>query len=235
MNHSLLLFDIDATLLKSGGAGMRAMMRVNEEIFAGQLRWDGVEAAGNLDPLIWAAAAQASGLLGDTAHHQQFHDAYIERLAIELEASAAARQLELLPGVIGLLGVLRDREQQRNDLVLGLLTGNYTRAVPIKLAAVGIDPAWFSITAFGDEAADRPGLVELALQRYEQRFGRAAVKNRVIVIGDTPKDVQCARAHGCIAFGVATGRYSLETLREAGADYAVRDLADAAPLLRLLD
>lgn len=233
MNHCLLLFDVDATLLKTGGAGMRAMMHVNETLFEGRMVWDGIQAGGNLDPLIFNAAASAGGLSTDHDIHRRFHDAYLNRLVFELDTNRHA--IELLPGVMELLETLRKREAESCDVVLGLLTGNYTGAVPIKLGSVGIDPDWFSITAFGDQGPDRPALVELALRRYEAAFGRAAVRNRVIVIGDTPRDVQCAKAHGCVSFGVATGSFTQEQLLEAGADYTVENLADAKALLQLLE
>ncbi len=228
-----MLFDVDATLLKSGGAGMRAMKHVNDALFDGRMVWDAIDPGGNLDPLIFLEAASAGGLPTDDNYHSRFRDAYVERLAIEINVNRHA--VELLPGVMDLLEHLRDREATRSDIVLGLLTGNYTQAVPIKLGAVGINPQWFQITAFGDEGPDRPALVEIALQKYERRFGKAAVAQRVIVIGDTPRDVHCAKAHGCTAFGVATGRFSRAELEGAGADYTAENLADASPLLNILE
>jgi phosphoglycolate phosphatase len=230
---NLLLWDIDGTLLRTGGAGMRAMYRVADRLFGAGWNWEGVNPSGNLDPLIFAQAAALNRLDDDPSHHQSFHDHYIEALREELELTRAA--VRVMPGVVEAIDLLHRRAQARGDVVQGLLTGNYTRAVPLKLAVAGIDPAWFPITAFGDEGKCRADLVALALRKFETRFGRPADPRRVIVIGDTPKDVECAHAHGCVALAVATGGYSVEVLRGSGADVAVEDLADPGPLLELIE
>jgi phosphoglycolate phosphatase-like HAD superfamily hydrolase len=120
-------------------------------------------------------------------------------------------------------------------VVLGLLTGNYAHAVPLKLAAAGIDPGWFPVGAFGDEAESRPALVELARERYRRRHGAEVAPGRVVLVGDTPRDVHAALANGALAFAVATGKYSVEELLTSGAHRAVKDLSDPAPLLRLIE
>lgn len=232
MTRHLLLFDVDATLLKTGNAGLRAMAAAAAHLFGEAFTWEGVVASGHLDPLIFAEAAAINGLDDDPHHHQAFHDHYLQKLPEELEHSKD--QILVLPGVLSLLDALRQRSQQRADVVLGLLTGNYTKAVPIKLGAAGLDPTWFDITAFGDEGKSRPDLVELAMRKYAKRFGEPIESKRVIVIGDTPRDVNCAKAHNCVSVAVATGRYSTEQLREAGADVVLDDLSDAGALLAML-
>ena len=97
-----------------------------------------------------------------------------------------------------------------------------------------MDPAWFPIHAFGDEAPDRPAMVRLALDRYAERAGCPIAPEHVIVIGDTPNDVSCAHANGCLCLAVATGLYSVEDLRQAGGDVVVPDLADPHPLQAML-
>lgn len=233
MQRTLLLFDVDGTMLKTGGAGLRAMAKVGCELFGDAFCWDGIEAGGSLDPIIFAEAAANNSLADAHLHHERFRDSYLLKLGEELERNA--EHVRAMPGIVECLTELRERERQRNDIVLGLLTGNYTAAIPIKFRAIGVDPTWFTITAFGDEAASRPDLVELAMRRYTQRFGEPANPRRVIVIGDTPRDVACAKAHGCIAFAIATGSHGVEELQACGADYAIADLADPGPLYRLLD
>lgn len=228
MTKTLLLFDVDGTLLKTGGAGMRAMRVVAQRLFGEGFRWEGIEVSGHLDPLIFAELAVINGLDDDPTHHQQFRDHYLEQLAFELATDGA--DVRALGGVHDTLAVLRERADREGDVALGLLTGNYTRAVPIKLGAVGIDPAWFEVTAFGDEANNRAGLVELAMAKHASVTGRDTNPDRVIVIGDTPRDVTCAHTHGCVAFAVATGPYSVDQLRQAGADVVVADLTDPTPL-----
>jgi phosphoglycolate phosphatase-like HAD superfamily hydrolase len=225
----LLLFDVDGTLLLTGGAGMRAMRRVAEALFGGGFRWDGIEVSGHLDPLIFAEAAALNGLDVDSEHHEEFRTRYLDALREELERGRAG--IRVMPGVHETLALLRERP----DVTLGLLTGNYAEAIPVKLAAIGVDPGWFSISAFGDEGESRPALVLLALAKYSRLLGRPADPRRVIVIGDTPRDVHCAHANRCIAFGVATGSYSVADLRAAGADEAVTDLSDPTPLVALVE
>ena len=119
-------------------------------------------------------------------------------------------------------------------VVLGCLTGNYSSAAPLKLEAAGIDARAFGITAFGDEAATRPELTRLAMDKLERRIRYEADPRRVIVVGDTPRDVEAAHAHGCVCFAVATGPYDRRSLEEAGADHVVDSLADPSPLLDLV-
>jgi len=234
MNTTLVLFDVDGTLLLTGKAGMRAMHWVGSQLFGDRFTWDGVEEAGHLDPLILAEALENNGYdRNHTGHHEAFENSYLSQLQKELNANPEA--VDALPGVHETLALLRQRREARGDVVLGLLTGNYTRAVPIKLGAVGIDPGWFEITAFGDEACTRADLVELAMNKYQTRYGQTIHPRRVIIIGDTPRDIACAKAHGCVAFAVATGRYSTEHLHETGADIVVKDMGDPKVLMAAID
>lgn len=226
--NPLLLFDVDGTLLVTGGAGMRAMRRVAAELFGDQFTWDGIEVSGHLDPLIFSEAASLNGL-DPSLHHEEFRHRYLGALREELERGRGG--VRAMPGVHETLA----RFRARVDVTLGLLTGNYTDAIPIKLGSIGVDPSWFSVSAFGDEADSRPALVALVLEKYSRRLGFAADPRRVIVVGDTPRDVACAHAHGCIAFAVATGPYEVSELRAAGANVVVSDLGDPSPLLELVD
>ena len=228
----LLLFDIDGTLMRSRGAGMRAMATVADRLFGEGFQWEGVIPAGSLDPIIFAEAAALNKLEDIDKHHAMFESHYVNEL--EKELAEHLDQVEVMPGIFDLLDYLHQRSLADRDLILGLLTGNYTRAVPVKLNAAGFDTTWFEITAFGDEAASRPDLVALAMRKFEAAYGVAARPDRVIVIGDTPRDVHCAKAHDCVAFAVSNGGFSMAELEEAGADVVVQDLADPSPLLRLL-
>lgn len=232
MNPALLLFDIDGTLLHTGGAGGKAMRLAAARLFGEQFSFDGINFNGMLDPDIFAQAAQQSGLNNHHQHHEAFRRVYFDQLKTMLERDAA--QVRAMPGIPPLLQTLRQRAHEAGDLVLGLLTGNYAHTAPLKLEAARIDPAWFSVTAFGDEGSTRADLVALAMRKYEARVGRSPDPSRVIVIGDTPRDVACAKAHQCVAFAVATGSYSVAELTAAGADVSVPSLADPQPLVRLL-
>lgn len=236
MDHVLLLFDIDGTLLHTHGVGVDVMKRVGTRMFGDHYSMDGVIFSGNLDPLIYAEAAHHNQVPDHHLHHDQFRDTYVAELATALEAEQKhGRGATLLPGVKPLIDLLDQRQREVGDVMLGLLTGNYTSAVPLKLRAAGLNPDVFHITAFGDEAPNRPGLTALAMNKYQSHTGKSAHGERVIIIGDTPRDVDCAKAHQCTAVAVATGKYTAEQLRQAGADLVLENLLDPAPLLKLID
>ncbi len=225
---------------------MRAMKRVTSRLFGNDFSWEGVTVSGHLDPLIFAELAALNQLDDPGRHHDVFRDQYLQELRAELESVAPAvgpakRSAALpgtgaraLPGVHEALTILRDRRDREGAVTLGLLTGNYTQAVPVKLHAVEVDPSWFEVTAFGDEAATRADLVALAMEKYARIKGQPIEPQRVIVVGDTPRDIHCAHAHGCVAYAVATGAYPYDDLSDAGADVVVEDLSDLSPLLRLI-
>ena len=225
MHDFLILFDVDATLLITGGSGMRSMERAGLDLFGPRLRWDAIEPSGGLDPQLLSQAALQGNMLLEPEHHEAFRTRYVAILEGELKRNAHA--VRAMPGIHEVLALLR----ARTDVVLGLLTGNYREAAFLKLQAVGVDPAWFSVAAFGDEARSRPELVALAMRRYEALFGAPPCRDRVLVIGDTPKDVDAALKNGCVAFGVATGKYGRDELEAAGAHVTVKDLSDPAPLV----
>jgi phosphoglycolate phosphatase len=225
----LVLFDVDGTLLLTGGAGMRAMKRVAAELFGETFRWDGIVVSGHLDPLIFAEAAVLNGIDDHALHHESFRSRYLEELRLELERGRD--RVRIMPGILETLSELR----ASGAATLGLLTGNYAEAIPLKLAAIGVDPRWFEITALGDDAATRRDLAGLAIEKYSRRVGTPIDPSRVIVVGDTPRDVDCAHAHGCFAFAVATGGYDEAALVAAGADVVVRDLGDPTPLLDVVE
>ena len=233
MNTTLLLFDIDGTLLLTGGAGIRAMHAAMNEVVGRELKWNGVQTAGKLDPVIFAEVAATNGIDDVSPIHDQFRDTYISMLGKELQRCKA--DIEIMPGIMQLIDSLRQRQRTSGDVTLGLLTGNYTAAVPVKLNTIGLDKQWFPVTAFGDEAATRPQLGPVALDKYETHTGTPADPARVIVIGDTPNDVNCAAANNFVAFAVATGRFETADLDAAGADVVVEDLSDPQPLIDLID
>ncbi len=230
---ALLLFDIDGTLLLSGGAGMRAMRRAGEAVFGETFVWDGIEPSGMLDTLIYAEAAALNDFHDHASHHDTFHAVYLEQLAAEF--ARPELRVEVMPGVLSLLAKLQKRVEEQGDVVLGVLTGNYAGAAAIKLSSAGIDHDWFTIRAFAEDGPDRRSLVAAAMDQYDRQFGHRPDPRRVMVIGDTPKDVDCAKAHGCVALAVATGIYDMATLQATHADHVVEDLSDPGVVLGLLD
>jgi phosphoglycolate phosphatase-like HAD superfamily hydrolase len=228
----LLLWDIDGTLLLTDGAGMRGMARAGRKLYGDAFSWNGVHASGRLDPVIFEDALTRNGLMPTENMHRTFHDAYIVEL--EAELALVGEKARTMPGIREAIAALRERGVTRRDVAQGLVTGNYRRAAPLKLRACGLDPAWFEINAFGDEGKTRPDLVALAMKRCAERYGAAPDPKNVIVIGDTPFDVDCAHAHGCVAFAVATGLHDSDELRATGADVVVEDLSDPSSLFALL-
>ncbi len=222
-----VLFDLDGTLMLTGGAGVRGMNRAGREVFGDHFTIDGVPLAGGLDPVIFREAASRCGIHDHAPRHDVFRDRYLATLAHELATHPEGTVC--LPGVRALL----DDMQQRNDVWIGMVTGNYRGAAPLKLRAGGIDPELFRIAAFGDEAPTRPDLVGLALQRHAAQTGRSADPREFVVVGDTPRDVDCAHAHDIPCLAVATGIHSVEELMDAGADAVVPNLADHTALWTL--
>ena len=225
MNAKLLLFDIDGTLLLTRGAGRRAMRRAGQQLFGADFRFE-VDTSGKLDTQIYAELAEQNPQYDMAETHAQLRERYVSLLNADLNQNNLAYAL---PGVMGVLETL-----QTFDVTLGLLTGNYGPSAALKLRTVNIDPDLFPITVFGDEATTRPDLPPLALQKYQTLTGKALQPRQVVVIGDTPRDVECAHANGCRAVAVATGRYSAEALRATGADLVLNDLSEPAPLLKFL-
>jgi phosphoglycolate phosphatase-like HAD superfamily hydrolase len=188
-----------------------------------------VSLAGRLDPLIWRDGLALAGLEPDDDLHARFRAAYAEALELRLRTRPTARAL---PGVLDLLERLRGLE----GTTLGLVTGNYAETGAIKLRAAGIDPAWFPVGAWGADGAHRRELPPVAMRRYLAHAGCEIAPERVVVIGDTPADIDCARASGCVAVAVATGpSYTLDELRSHEPDLLLEDLSDTARVLAWLD
>jgi phosphoglycolate phosphatase-like HAD superfamily hydrolase len=221
----LVLFDVDGTLILTRQAGIRAMTDAARRLHGAHFTFDGVEFAGRLDPLIWHDAARANGLDDPAPHHDAFRRAYAEALAERLRRFPTSCAL---PGVLALL----DRLAEVDGLALGLLTGNYPETGAIKLRTAGIDPARFAVAAWGCDGASRRDLPPVAIERFGAATGRRPEPQEVVIIGDTPHDVDCARAHGCIAVAVATGpAHSRAELAGCAPDLLVEDLTDADGLI----
>lgn len=224
----LVLFDIDGTLLHTQGAGMRAMERAGAALYGHGFTFEGISYAGKLDPMIYLEAARLNGVQDGHTRLEAFEKHYCAELRRELRDGPAG--VRALPGIVDLLEAL----EQDPRVALGMVTGNYCRTAPVKMGAVGLTPSLFRFNGFGDEAEDRPALVRLAMHRYTRHTGERIAPRDVIVIGDTPRDVHCAHANGCLCLAVATGRHCVEELQEAGAEVIVEDLSDPAPLWSLI-
>jgi phosphoglycolate phosphatase len=224
----LILFDIDGTLVLTGGAGGRAMTRAFRDVFLVDDAFRGIPMPGRTDPHIVADAMARAGLGPDTALLSSFRERYRERLSEAIVEPGPRKGV--LPGVRPLLEALHARA----DVFLALLTGNYSDAARIKLEYFGLWQ-YFACGAYGEEAPDRNRLVPVALERARACGAHAAALGRVIVVGDTPLDVACAHSAGATAAAVATGGHTTQELAGSGADVVFEDLSDTCRFLTLLD
>jgi phosphoglycolate phosphatase-like HAD superfamily hydrolase len=221
----LILFDIDGTLLLTQGAGIRAMEDAGRELFGEHFTIDGVEFSGRLDVLIWNDLAALNRVPDHHTHHDRFREAYGRHLDARLKRDRAAR---LLPGVKSLVHRLRDDHR----FTLGLLTGNYPETGRLKITSAGLDPAIFTIAAWGCDGPSRRALTPIAIELHGRACGRRMNPEQVVVIGDTPHDVDCAKAHGCRSIAVATGMFNRPALTQAGADLVLDSLEDSESIVR---
>ena len=217
----LVLFDIDGTLLWSDGTGRRAMEGALVTVFgasgAPEYRYDG-----KTDRQIVRELMRGHGHDDDHIddHLDELLELYLTRLERELEEGA--RRPTLCEGVLEVLDAL----EARRDVTLGLLTGNLERGAALKLAAVGIDIGRFRVSAFGSDEEHRPLLPAVAQRRARDLLGLDLRGDRIVIVGDTPADVECGREIGARAVAVATGRYSVEDLAAHAPAALFRDLRD---------
>lgn len=226
MTSTLVLWDIDNTLLYTGGAGMIGMRRAFADLYGIDDSFQRIEFSGRTDTAIFADAAAEHGMTPDAARDDmpRFIDAYVPHLTAALHEVTGA----LKPGVRPLLDALA----ARGDVAQGLGTGNFRRAAEVKVGHFGI-ASYFPgcVGGFGEDSPDRHEVIALAIARL--RNG-AVADGRVVVIGDTPHDVTAAKANGAFALAVATGRDSVETLLASGADVALADLSDVDRVLAII-
>ena len=219
MFSRILLFDIDGTLLLSGRAGYRALTRTFEELFGVPRGFDDIPVAGRTDELILTAAADRAGVAIDAAARARFHRRYCELFADEIHFPGPRKGL--MPGVSRLLDALAGNDAVR----CGLVTGNFARPARIKLEHFDLW-RYFGFGAYGDDAPVRDALVPIAVERARRVRVEVRRPGDVVVIGDTPLDVQCAAAAGARCVAVATGSYDEPALREAGAHDVLPDFSD---------
>ena len=217
MQPTILLFDIDGTLLSAGGAGRRAVVRIFGDRFARPEVFDDVRFHGMTDRAIIRAGLECLHLPADEDAIDALCAAYLAALAIEIPRSEGFR---VLPGVAALLEGLAGRAQ----LAVGLGTGNLREGARIKLEHAGLFHH-FAFGGFGCDAEDRAALLSVGAQRGARHLGMAPDACRLVVIGDTPKDVAAARAIGAASLAVATSGFTTAELMAAGATWAFADLA----------
>ena len=224
----LVLFDIDGTLLWPNGAGALAMRLALDEVYGTAGALGQISMAGMTDRAIVGQALSGDGLSRDEiqAGWEYFG------LALARHMAMTVVECDVYPclGVLALLDAL----SARDDVLLGLVTGNLESTAPIKLRAAGIDPRLFCAGGYGSDDGDRDKLPAIAAQRAEALTGRPFTGRDIVVVGDTPADVACGRAVGARTVAVATGSPPLEALQAAAPDHLFRDLSNLASVLKVI-
>ena len=226
--RKLVLFDIDGTLVLTGGAGLRAMNRACEETVGHAEGLAGIPLAGRTDRTILSDVVRRVGRELDGNLLAQLRERYLSHLAEEIEHRGQGVK-GVMPGVRDLLDMLSERD----DVFVGLLTGNFEAGAKIKLEHFDLW-RYFRCGAFADDSADRNALVPFALDRARGCGLPDLGAEHILVVGDTPHDVACARAVGAVAVGVATGGFTVHQLKETGADVVFEDLSNQGEFLKLL-
>ncbi len=220
----LVLFDIDGTLLYTGGCGRAATRLALVDVFGTVGKVDHVNFAGKTD---WQIILESVG--GEISHEEIAAriDHYNDTVARCLNSIIHQFPIRACEGAIEVVHTLA----QNPDVVIGLVTGNMSSLVPVKLRAAGFDPVDFKIGAFGSEGWERPMLPPLALERARAYAGVDFAPDQVVIIGDTPGDVACAASIQARTIAVATGPYTVEQLTACQPDYVFPSMADYEQVL----
>jgi phosphoglycolate phosphatase-like HAD superfamily hydrolase len=218
VQRRVVLFDVDGTLIDTGGAGGRSWSHAFREAFGvdGDIRK--FSEVSMTDPVV--ARETFEGTMGrepTTDEVIRLMMRYVLRLPVEVQESPGYR---VMPGVHDLLERLVEA-----DTLLGLVTGNIEGAAHIKISRAHLG-RFFLFGGYGSDSSVRSDLTRAAIGRAEALSGHAIDPTEVIVVGDTPRDIEAAHGAGTIAVGVATGEYSVDHLREAGAEHVLRSFAD---------
>jgi len=223
----LLLFDIDGTLLLTNGAGTRAANRAFENIYGITEAMTRIDAAGKTDPIILQEIFM-NELNRDFSHEeaQELYKLYIPFLEEETDNS----ETTVMPGIPELLESLSSRE----DMVLGVATGNIEQGAWIKLRSAGLD-GHFKFGGFGSDSHSRERLILKAKDRAKDHIDHNTDIQKTFVIGDTPFDINHGRAAGAVTVGVATGSYSREQLEEHDPDHIFDDLKNLDMVLEIFE
>lgn len=225
----IVLFDIDGTLLLSGGAGRVAMEAALRATFGtagpSDYRYDG-----KTDRLIVRETMRLEGFDDDVIDARMVEVLDVYLLGLRTALTDGSRRAYTLPGIRPLV----DAVHAADDLVLGVLTGNLVDGAEAKLRAVALDHARFRVGAYGSDHEDRPMLPPIARDRASALLGRDVPGDRLVIIGDTPADVQCGRGIGARAIAVATGGFTVDELAAHDPSATFADLADTSRVLEAI-
>lgn len=220
-----ILFDIDGTLIDSGGAGVRALNSAFTELFSVSDAFRTISMAGKTDLQILAEGLELHNIKSSNGVVPEFFESYSNHL----RKTIGATEGHVKTGIREALDEIKKSE----NFMLGLLTGNIEKGAMIKLGAYDLT-GYFKIGAYGDDDADRNKLLPIAREKLRKSRALDIDYRNCIVIGDTPRDVACTKPYGAYSIGVATGPYSHRHLEEAGADVVFCDLSDTIGFMNIL-
>lgn len=225
LKTKLILFDIDGTLITSGGAGERSLRLAVKDRLGADDDLKGIEIAGRTDTGIARQLFAKHGVEATPENLGAFFDRYLHHLSTEL----ARGKGNLLPGILELLNALRTRPH----VAVALLTGNLSRGARIKLTHYGI---WefFEFGAYADDSADRNRLGGFARARALEKHGVEFSPENIYVLGDTPHDIDCGRAFGAKTVAIATGNFTREQLASHAPDFLFGDLSNVDEVIAKL-
>ncbi len=217
-----ILFDIDGTLIVTGGAGAASWRLAFDELYGIPADIGKFTDAGMTDPDVGRKTFEA--VLNRKPERKEFSRLLERRLRYLHTTVAESTHYRVLPGVEELLPKLIE-----GGYLLGLVTGNVEAAAHIKLHRAQLN-RFFSFGGYGSDSTDRGELTKIALKRATLVCGEPVTAAQAIVVGDTPHDVEGAHAAGIACVGVGSDKFTVDQLRKAGADYAISSLADGLPL-----
>ena len=216
-----VLFDVDGCLISSGGAGTKAWRFAFDRLHGIPADIGQFTEGGMTDPTVGRLTfVRVIGREPTDREMARLLAAYLDRLGAEIEQSPGYR---VMPGVASLLPRLID-----DGVLLGIVSGALEAAAHIKLARGGLN-RFFCFGGYGSDSSDRSELTRVAIERAGRIHGHPLDAARLLVVGDTPRDIDAAHAAGAIAVGVATGKYSVAALRSAGADHVLSTLEEPLP------
>ena len=226
----ILLFDVDLTLVATGGAGVRALDRAIGGVLGLQEAMTGIAPHGKTDPFIVREVLEANDLT-DSIDVQSVIAEILNQYLIFLQAEVTRSEgYCILPGILELLTEIHSRP----DIRLGLATGNLERGARIKLEPGGLNP-YFTFGGYGSDAEERVEVVRKAAEQGNRDPAGAVPPSDIFVIGDTPRDIEAGKGAGFQTVGVATGSYTVADLEAAGADLVIQDFtAGRAQFLRAI-
>jgi len=223
----LLLFDIDGTLISSGGAATKAVNRAFEKIYGVRNAMEGIRADGKTDPLI--LREMFNSVFKRDSSEGEADNIYREYIGFLSEELVNAKNFTVMIGIPELLSFF----SERSDIKLGIATGNIEQGAWIKLRHSGLD-SYFNFGAFGSDSEQREMIIRIAIERGERLYNERKGYEKVIVIGDTPQDIIHGRLAGAEVLAVSTGSYSKVELEYFNPHYLIEDFKDTDSAIKIL-